>query len=71
MNWNTLKKWWPTLIPAAVAGYHTLSPQIALWVHAHPSATVWISAGAVFVSTFLRSPLAQQELQAPPRNILD
>jgi len=62
---NTLKKWWPAILPAAVAAYHTALPQIQIWVSHHPSAAVYIASGTVFVTSLLRSPVAQGTTSDP------
>lgn len=57
INTDTLRRWWPALLPALVAAYHQVSPVISTWVAAHPNASVWIAAVTVFVATLLKSPL--------------
>lgn len=59
LNFDLLKRWWPALVPASIAAYHQVSPQIKIWVTAHPSASVWIGAAGIFLATLLKSPIAQ------------
>jgi hypothetical protein len=57
---DSLRRWWPALLPALAAAYHTVSPQITAWVSAHPSASVYVAFATVFVATLLKSPIPSQ-----------
>jgi hypothetical protein len=60
-----LKKWWPAILPALLASYHSAYPQIQAWVSHHPSATVYIASFTVFGATLLKSPLVQEQIDNP------
>lgn len=57
INTDTLRRWWPTLLPAFLAAWHKLSPAVSAWVSQHPDASIWYGAAAIFVATLLKSPL--------------
>lgn len=57
INGNTIK-WWPALIPAFLAAYHSLSPVLSNYVTAHPGVAIWVSAATIFLATLLKSPIA-------------
>jgi hypothetical protein len=54
---DSLRRWWPALIPAIVATYNSVAPQIQTWVSVHPKAAIYVSAATVFIATLFKSPL--------------
>lgn len=57
INTDTLRRWWPSLLPAFLAAWHKLSPSVSAWVSQHPDASVWYAAAAIFIATLIKSPL--------------
>jgi hypothetical protein len=56
-----LKKWWPALLPAFLAAWHSAAPQIQNFVTTHPKAATWFGILSIFGATLLKSPLMQAE----------
>lgn len=71
INADFWKRWWPALVPAIVATYHSVAPQIQTWVAAHPSAAIYISAATVFFATLLKSPLVASAVRQYPDSLSD
>jgi len=68
VNGKTVLQWLPALIPAFVAAYHSIAPQIQNWVSLHPSAAIYIAALIAFVGTLVKSPLNSQNGTLIPGN---
>jgi hypothetical protein len=63
------KKWWPALIPALIAAWHTALPTVQHFTATHPKAAVWYGIIAMFVTTLLKSPLVQAEEASLKQNM--